>query len=449
MDDLFMLPEPGAGGEDALLKALAAGYGTDAALFEGGRALQVEDCETTMVAAMREQQEDFKMMNTIKKSIASSTVHQYNVRDYIGDEDVGFISERGSAPDNFQNIRREFKQTKYIAKRGEVTEVLLATKTYDDALAEEKLAVTLSVLKTAEKACFHGDESVVPDQFDGIPTQIKKSNAAMRNIDDLRGQTIQTAGETIFSKMAGMIRDRGGQANKVFYPLIITQDIQELFRDRLRFGTDDYRTATVMRDYPTTFGTLAIAGEDAGPDLLFQPKKAVSPGGIVGLLPNPPATVTVSAAANPASKFLAADAGNYLYTVHAVNESGTSAGTSPAAAVAVAAGGAVTITVTPAAVNPGTGFIICRSAKGGSQVMEMIRIGRNAAGNTVYTDLNEDLPGTAEMLFITEKKIQPVVEFLQLHPLRMWMKEDPYRLVRPFIMALFGTPAVKIPHWCG
>ena len=60
MEDLFTIPECGVGSEEMLLKALSAGYGTDAAMFTGGRALIPEDCETTMVNAMREQQEDFK-----------------------------------------------------------------------------------------------------------------------------------------------------------------------------------------------------------------------------------------------------------------------------------------------------------------------------------------------------------------------------------------------------
>jgi hypothetical protein len=69
-------------------------------------------------------------------------------------------------------------------------------------------------------------------------------------------------------------------------------------------------------------------------------------------------------------------------------------------------------------VNPGTGFIITRSAKDGSVLMEMIRIGRDTQHpDTTYVDANDDLPGTTEMLFITEQKIQVVAEFMQLMPI--------------------------------
>jgi hypothetical protein len=444
--------ETGYGSEDMLLKALSAGYGTDAAEFTGGRALQPEDCETTLVNIMRETQEDFKLMNTIKKTAVKSTVHQFNVRTDIGDEDSGFVAEGGIAPDNNQDIRRKTKDMKYIQKRGAVTEQAIVADTFENAYEAEKVATTLSVLRTGEKYCFHGDSAVVPKQFDGLIAQVKATPAGKRNVYDMRGRTIQQEGEGVFTNMAEMIADQGGEANKVFYPLILGQDIQDICKDRLRFGTEDERMAAVFKTYPTLFGSLAIA-DSAGPDKMFKPKGVIKPGGVPGGLPNKPSAVTASATTTAGSKFSGTgDAGNYNYTIYAVNEHGISEGKSlpGAVTVTVAAGDGVTLTITPDTTSPGTGFIICRSAKGGTTVMEMARIGideQNAA--TVYVDLNEDLPGTAEMLFITEKKMQPVVEFLQFLPLRLYRMYPTYSLVTPFIMALWGTPAIKAPHWCG
>ena len=116
----------------------------------------------------------------------------------------------------------------------------------------------------------------------------------------------------------------------------------------------------------------------------------------------------------------------------------------------MAAGAGVTLTITPAATNAGTGFIICRSVKGGSKVMEMARIANDTQNaNTVYVDLNADLPGTAEMLFLTEKKLQTISEFFQFSPLRLFPMYPTDRLVTPFIMVIWGTPALKVPEWCG
>ena len=130
MDDLFTIPEVGAGSEEMLLKALAAGYGTDAAQFTGGRALIPEDCESAMVNAMREQQDDFKLMNTLKKTPVKSTVHQFNQRTSAGDEYIGFVGEGEPASANNQEINRVTKEMKYIQKRGEVTEQVKVAETF-------------------------------------------------------------------------------------------------------------------------------------------------------------------------------------------------------------------------------------------------------------------------------------------------------------------------------
>jgi hypothetical protein len=197
---------------------------------------------------------------------------------------------------------------------------------------------------------------------------------------------------------------------------------------------------------------LNTAGESAGDDLLFEPKNVIVPGGIADKLPNPPSAVTAAVAATTGSQFSANDAGTYLYKVHAVNEYGISTGAAPTGAVPVDEGDAVTLTITPDALKPGTGFIICRSIKDGTNetIMEMIRVGRDTQNaTTVVVDKNNDLPGTAEMLFLTEKKIQTIAEFLQLLPLRKYRVYSPDRLVTPFIFALWGTPLLKVPEWCG
>jgi hypothetical protein len=444
------IPEFNAGGEEMLMKAMMAGTGVDAAQMTGGRALQPEDCEATMVNAMREQMDDFKLMNTLKKTPVKSTVHQYNVRSNVGDEDSGFVGEGDIAPEEDQDIKRAYKEMKFIQKYREVTEQAATVDTFEPAYESEKIAGTLSVLRTAEKACFHGDSVVVPKEFDGLLAQVRRTELPKRNVVDLHGRNIQAAGETIFTEMAMKIADKGGAANKVFYPLILGDDIQALCKDRLRFGQEDNRMTAVWKTYPTLYGELSIAGEGSGPDKMFRPKNIIKAGGNESKLPNPAKSVTVRAAANNKSLFKEQkDAGNYKYSVHMVNEHGISTGVD-SDSIVVAVGEAVEITITPAELKSGTGIIISRSAPNGDVVMEMVRIGIDTLNaQTVYVDLNEELPGTAEMLFLTEKKLQVVTEFLQLLPLRLFRMYPTNRLVTPFILALWGTPILKVPHWCG
>ena len=442
--------EIGRGSEEAMMKALSAGFGTDAAQMTGGRALQPEDCETTLVNVMREQKEDFKLMNSLKKTTVKSTVRQYNIRTDVGEEDVGFVGEGEVTPDNQQDIRRMTRNMAFIQKRGAVTEQAIVVDTFEDAYEAEKFATTLSVLKTAEKYCFHGDSKVVPEQYDGIIAQIKEvPDGKRKNIIDFRGSTITAKGEGIFTDMTERIYDQGGEANKVFYPLALGQEIQAMVRDRLRFGTSDTRGAIVINDYPTLYGSLSIAGNEAGPNKMFMPKNLVKPLGKNA--PAAPSAVTLTAAAPIAgiSSFFNADAGTYDYEVFAVDKYGISKGTKATAPIPVAAGDVVNITITPDSVNPGTGLIICRTAKDGTVLMEMVRIAVAGDGATVHTDYNEDLPGTAEMLFLTEKRAQVVAEFYQLMPARLFRMFPWNTLVSPFIIALWGTPILKAPHWCG
>jgi hypothetical protein len=254
--------------------------------------------------------------------------------------------------------------------------------------------------------------------------------------------------------MATSVYDAGGIVNKVLYPVALTQDIQMLARDKVRIFVGDNKSNPVIDTFTTAYGQLSILGDASGPDKLYIPKGKISAAGDPDRMPNAPASVlptAAAAAAGSTSLFLAADAGEYSYAVHAVNEYGISAGTQAAAPIAVAAGQAVTLTITPDATKPGTGFIITRSAKDDDTVlMEMVRVGKDAQNAaTVYIDLNEDLPGTAEMLFITEQKIQTVAEFRQLLPITSIPLPLMPNLVQPFVLALFGAPVLKVPEWCG
>ncbi|GHU65045.1 hypothetical protein FACS189447_03280 [Spirochaetia bacterium] len=451
MDDLFLDTETGAEtgsmSEAALVKALSVGYGTDSAEFRGGRAMVPEDCEMTMINAMREQKEDCKMMNLIKKQPVKSTVHEYNRRLDVGDYENATADEGGGSVDSDQEIERVTRMVKYIQIRRAVTDQAEIINGFENAFESEKLAGTIEALKAAERLCFHGDSEVVPTEYDGIPKQILASTNP--NITDLRGKSLGAAGEDVLSEMLYKISDRGGEANKLFLPLVLGMDLQALCRDRLRFGVDDKAMTTVFNSYPTPYGTIQF-GENEGVDKMYRVKGVVSPNGNAQKRPGAPTAVAV-AAANAKSQFATADAGNYKYTIHAVNKYGISTGFPLAAAVAVAAGNGVTLTITPDANNPGTGFIICRSSPSfPNVVMELARIGKDKENaTTTFVDVNDDLPGTASMLFLTEKKLQTIIQFDQLIPLRMRPLWESNEAKKPFFIQLFGTADVKVPEWCG
>jgi len=448
-DDLFVDTDAGAEtgiiSEKELVKSLSIGYGTDSAAYQNGRALVPEDCETTMINAMREQKEDCKMMNKVKKQPVASTVHEYNRRLDAGDYENATAEEGGGSVDTDQEIERVTRLIKYIQIRRAVTDQARLVQAFEDVWESEKLMGTLSALKAAERLFFHGDSAVVPTEWDGIPKQILAAQEP--NVKDYRGKRIQQIGDEAITEMVYQIYDRGGDANTLFFPPILGIDIQELARERIRFGTNDKNLAPVFDSYPTPYGTVKF-GENEGPDKFYRVKGLIKPNGSGQMRPGAP-TATATASAESNSKFFSADAGNYKYTIHAVNKYGISVGYDLPGFVAVGAGDGVDLTITQNADKPGTGFIVCRSAPNGNVVMELVRIKAEKTGNTVFVDLNDELPGTASMLFLTEKKLQTIVQFDQLIPLRLRPLYESNKAETPFFIQLFGTADVKVPEWCG
>jgi hypothetical protein len=449
LDDFFMYGDAAgiSTGEEQLLKALQAGSGLDAAAFTGGRALQIEDLEATLAMVLQANKEDCKIMNTVKIRKISSNLHQFDVRKDVGSYENLFAPELSVPEEQDQDIKRLFFEAKYIQDRRSVSHQMLTVATLTDALASEKLAGTINVLRAAEFACFHGDAALIPQQYNGLIAQIL--SASNPNVKDLRGKKLTDAGFTPIDELIALIFERGGEANKMFFPVALAMQMQDLVRDRILFSVADKKMSTVVDQFPTPLGTVYF-GDSAGADKFFRVKSAVVPTGNPLKRPGVPAVTLGTRAATAGSQFLAADAGTYTYRVHALNAYGISEGADAAAAVAVAAGQGVPITITPDTANPGTGFIICRSTKDGTEVMEMIRIPKDPVNTTtVYTDINAELPGTAAMIFITENKIQPIVEFGQLLPLQVYNLFPASRAETPFIVQLYGTLMVKAPEWCG
>jgi len=246
-----------------------------------------------------------------------------------------------------------------------------------------------------------------------------------------------------------MINEQGGYGNKLFMPYVLVQDIQELIKDRLRFaiGTNG-SMSLVVNEYPTAYGTTVDFGSSAGGDRFFEVKGAITPDTSLDA-PEAPSAVTSQTATDAHSKFVVADAGNYKYSVHSVNKNGISAEKLLSTTVVVSAGQKVILTISLSTRGDETGYIICRSAKDGDELMEMIRIPRNQESpNTEFVDLNKDLPGTASLVVLTEHKIQPIFNWLQLMPLRVRPLYESNKAEKPFLIQLFGALDVKAPEWC-
>ena len=442
-----------ANDEAMLRKALTAGYGTDSASFEGGRALIKENCEQETMNVLAMSKEDCKVMSSIKTLKVASTVHEVNLRDDEGDYRFLTTVEGGGSPETDQGLKRKAYEMKFLQTKRRITQQMLISKTFEDALASEKVTAVNTMMKGCEHLCFHGDSSIVPTEFDGFEAQIRNADSDEQNIVDLRGKLLTTYGEAIFDDASALVYEKGGYLSKALFPPALAGDIKNMFADRLRFvPTDSLGALKQIPDYPTAVGsTIRLAGDGAGADKFYRVKGTVSAQGDSTFRPPAPSAVTAEVTLDAdGSEFTEDDAGTYTYVVHAINSAGISEGTEADATVAVTAGDSVTITITAGSYgtnNAPTGYIICRSSADGSTVMEMTRVAADSDGNATYTDLNEELPGTASMLLLTEEKIQPIVEFGQLMPITM-VPLGRRSMADEFIVGTYGALELHAPKMC-
>ena len=436
-----------------LQKALTAGYGTDAAQFSGGRALIPEDLESETINVVSLLKEDCKVMNTVKKTPVRSTVHEINTRTEHGEYRFASVPEGGHSLVTNQAIERKSYYMKYLQTLRSVTKQMEVVETFEGALASEKIAGVETIIKSAEYLCFHGDSAIVPTEFDGFISTIRKAPAAERNIINLAGKTVGSYGAKVFDEISAMVRHQGGILEKAFFPIALSKDVKEMFADKMRYVINQplgNLSFKAIPDYGTSTGaTIALSGDGAGDDLFYEVKGTVVAEGNAAKRPAAPASVTAAAAAGAASAFTASDAGDYKYAVHAVNAYGISAGTEVSGAVTVASGNAVTLTITPGTGPRATGFIICRSKKDGTEVMEMDKIPNSGEATTTFVDKNEELPGTASMLFLPKQRFQPVYAFGQLLPASTFPLYPTNRAETPFLVMMYGSLEVRAPKHCG
>jgi hypothetical protein len=351
-----------------------------------------------------------------------------------------------------QEIERVIYLQKFIQTKRSVTYQMEQVDTFEPAYASEKIAGVQVICKAAEHNIFHGDSKIIDTEFDGFLAAIRKSDKP--NIIDLRGGSIGSRGEGLFDDVAQKVWERGGDVQKTFFPSVLARDIKELFNERIRYSVGTPNFSFTQEGLPPYFSAVGsnikFTGGDAGPDKFYKVKGEVSAAGDPVKRPEAPISVTLAANTGVlGSQFGNDDAGDYIYQVFGVNAKGISEGTMAGGIVTVPSGGSVDITITQNTSKPASGYKICRSKKDDvSRLMEMVEIPAGTGATTVHVDLNNDLPGTASMLFLTEHKIQPVYELGQLLPVSTYPLYPVDAAERPFLVIFYGALEINAPEFC-
>ena len=416
---------------DSLMKALEAGTGVDAASFTGGRALQPESLDTTLVNVLWSQDEA-KLFKALKKQPVKSVAHQWVRRTDVGDEDGAWVEEGGESEEKDQEIERAYVLMKYLQTLRKVTLQASIANTIEDAMTTEKQAGTLWIIKQIEKILFNGDSAVISQQPDGLDKLITDSD----NIIDLRGRTANSSQfEEAMTSGARIIRQKFGIATDLYCSLMVMQDVQNLLKDRIRFEAKrEVLGTTIFTEYPTPFGTPKLVD-----DLFILERDVPRPSSITAKRPSQP--TLAAAAGGSGSKFTSDDAGTYSYVITAVNKYGESLA-SANQEVAVTAGQEVTLTCTDGG-TAGVGWIIHRAKVGETTGhKKCFQVARASSPQDVVDD-NSYLPGCSTGYLLNLNTMYDAIEWEQFLPL---MKFDLYptnAAVYPFLMLLFGALGVK------
>ena len=440
VDDLAAL-------NNALRKSANAGYQTPAGTVGGDAGslspLVPQSIENTLASASYTMKE-IVLWNAIPKVQVTNTLHEYAVINDHGLDLEAFIAEGSAGTTNRSEYERKNVRIKYMAERREVTDVgslvgLIGNQS--NAIAAETERGTMRLLQKLERSLWHADEDVNPLAFNGIIKQIESHNSGA-NTYDLAGKSpTPRLLQEVLSELQSA--PRFGRPDCIYVEPRIHA---ELIKFAVQFGRHDQFAITRAAD-GLTYGAMDLnIMSPYGPvpvkssPFLFNAYSAPESASST----DAPASATLTSAVAGAladSKFVAADAGDYIYRVIAVNNGGYSAAIS-SSAVTVASGEGVTLTI--AAASDAVFYKIYRTEAGGAASTAKLigEVKKASAGATTFVDLNGVRPNTSKIVFVQHDP--SVMEFARLLDFfRRPLAE--VATSKPFLLMLFGSPIVKVP----
>lgn len=426
-----------------LRKALEAGYGTDVSTLTGGGALRIQSLEKTLMATIQEN-EHFALFNELQKTNATATIDEWTEQNGIG----GFLggstnSETGAISNATGSYARRTGAVKYLMTRREVSFVTTLQNSIVEAEATEQQNGALQLLTDAEYLSFEGDSSIVPTEFDGIAAQMVGLGSS-EHILDAQGASLSSI--NLINKAAATVSAYGnfGKPSHLFMSQLAQADFDTGLDPAFRVALDN-QPNSIMLGAPVAGIRTSWGNIKTKPDVFIRDEAQQKPfqinfAALAAANNFAPAAVAGVRAADAASMFGAAQAGNYYYFVTGVNAAGQSVGVA-SAQVAVQAGDKVTLTITVSATGSETGYVIYRSRLNGTaaadDVRQCIRVARTGA-STVWVDQNRDIPGTSKAYILNLSPGANAVSWRQLLPMLKFPLYPTVSAVVPWAQLLFG-----------
>ncbi len=434
--------------QEALSKAVTAGYGTDHSAFVGGRSLMVESLEQTLQDVLWGEKH-IKCFKALKASALHSTVDEWTRRSSYGDEWGVAVAETANPPISSADLARQVDTVSFYRSRREVSHVMALVGTIDPAAeAEEEEAGTRQILGRVETDIFTGDRDVFPTRIRGLQSHILEQGGDL--VYDAHGQPINT--QDAFHHLAGVVYDEGGDITQVYLNPACHADINAALAEAERIviptRTEDGRivhgaTQTALAH---AYGVMNFESDRfirAG-WTMKAPDSAVGPD--ASEIPGTPTVNSVAGNAGSIYDQTNLPAGDYYVRVSAVCEHGESAA-SAAQAVTLTAGNAIQITVTPADAK-NTGYRVYLSAVNaadGSDCRFHCEIAATGEQQTLTID-GHWVTGSTNIYLLSMDPADRAIDWRQLLPLTR-MNLAITGPVIPFLINLYGYLRVMKPNW--
>lgn len=437
---------------DILRKSATAGYQT--ASSGGGTLgpLMPQSIQPTLDSATNTQRH-LKLWPMLTKESIAQTLHEFTRIDEHGLNFDPFMAEGGGGTANTSQYTKSTVRVRYLSDRRQVSDVASMVGILGpnpNAVAEETDRGTNQLLRMLEYHLIYGDSDANSLAFDGLQKLI--TDNAPANVEDARGQVLTPKNLSRF--LAALENDHFAETDLILMP---GRQYQTMVEYAMQFGRHDQMTTSARKAMGAERliygpqGELQVIGSMGPVDIMLAPltrRDIIARNtAAAGNNPSVPGVAAAPGAApDAASKFVAADAGDYIYSFVGVNTSTDGGYSAPVnfATVTVAAGDAVTLDI-----GNGTNvsyWRVFRSSKDGAATTGKLiaTIAPNVgggAGTTRFIDYNNIIPD-AEPIFLLQRNTMSWVQLLDFlrRPL-----SDGGLTVKPFLLMLFGALKLKVP----
>lgn len=409
-----------------LLKSLEAQEGiTDIATLTSIGALQPQSLESTL-ALLTFQEKHLTLWKDIPKGTAYSTLEEYTIQTSYGQEG-GWVGQMETPVEGDPNWKRKFANVRFLRDLWKVSDVAGLVTTIRDAEVASKQGASMRLLREINRTLYAGDSDFIPEQIDGFAKTIE-NNGSADHVKDLRGII---PGQQDFREMAELITVNYGNAQGAGLYCSpggmttldqILENVGQNTAQRFTQGTIGpdgkislgWATSVIN----TSFGQLQpkvdlfIAGEyeakgvpkrinPSNPETTIEGKTSIR------APDTPDIAVAVQAATVPNSKWKDTDTRastkTYEYKAASGNRFGLSKASSASDAGVVVEDGSITVTITPSGASnfAVTYYEIYSREKGTTGPFLFVKkIQDSGSPTTVFTDLNDDIPGTTRMFLL-------------------------------------------------